>query len=69
MSYFDAVAVSHGNPHGHGDRWDTATKDLQQRGAEVLPKLFGGLTGEAGAAPEAKTTFRTTERVHVEHKQ
>lgn len=69
LSYFDAVAVSHGNPHGHGDWWDNKAKDVQQRGTEVFPKLFRGLTGEAGAAPKGKTTFRRTrERVCVEHK-
>lgn len=58
MSYLDAVAVPHGDPHGHGDRWDTEAEDLQQRGAEMFAELFGGLTGEAGAAPEGKATFR-----------
>lgn len=54
--YFDAVALPHGHPHGHGDGRD-ATEDVQQGEAETLAVFLGSFTGEAGAAPESKTTL------------
>lgn len=55
--HFDAVALPHGDPHGHGDGVDEATKDLQQGETETLAVVPGGFTGEAGATPESKTTL------------
>lgn len=53
----DAVALPHGDPHGHGDRRDEAAEDVQQGETEALPVFLAGWTGEAGKAPESKTTW------------
>lgn len=55
--YFDAVALTHGGSHGHGDGWDGAAEDLQQGEAQTLPVTPGGHTGEAGTAPESKAAL------------
>lgn len=55
--YSDAVALSHGDPHGHGDCWDQAAEYLQQGETERLAIPSRSLTGKAGTAPEGKTTW------------
>lgn len=45
----DAVAVPHGDPHGHGDGRDEASEaELQQGDTQILTKLLGGSACEAG---------------------
>ena len=57
MSYSDAIALPHGDPHGHGDGWDCATKDVQHGETKRLTVVSGSDTGKAGTAPEGKTAF------------
>lgn len=38
----DAVALPHGDPHGHGDRRDEAAEDVQQGETEALPVFLAG---------------------------
>lgn len=54
---FDAVALPHGDPHGHGDGRDAA-EDVQQGETETLAIIPGSSTGEAGTTPESKATLR-----------
>ena len=54
LCYFDAVALAHGVPHGHGDGRDDAPEDLQQGETERLAVVAGCDAGEAGAAPEGE---------------
>lgn len=53
--YFDAVALPHGDPHGHVDGRDEA-EGVQQGETDALAVSLSGDTGKAGAAPESETT-------------
>lgn len=46
--YGDAIAVSHGDPHGHGGRRDHAAHPVGQRETEIFPVVSRSFTGEAG---------------------
>lgn len=56
ITYSDAVALPHGDPHGHRDGRDQAAKYFQQGETEALPIISGGYTGETWTAPESETT-------------
>lgn len=62
--YFDAVVLTYGDSHGHGD-WTDAPKDIQQGKTETLTELFSGSTGETGTAPEGKAAFNTGENTYT----
>lgn len=54
-AYFDAIALPHGDSHGHGD-WRDAT-NVQQGETETLAIFLCSYTGKTGEAPESKTTL------------
>lgn len=57
-TYIDAIAMSHGDPHGQSDGWDAPTKHIQQGETEMLAVVFRGFACEAGETPVRKTAFK-----------
>lgn len=54
----DAITLTYGHPHGHGDGISEA-EDVQQGETEALTIRFSGFTGKAGTTPERKAAFDT----------